>query len=123
VTRSILLAVHYDSPLLPGDIPGLLQRGSPVITPVLASNLVYSLEDGYVNCIVGTFLPSEVALRLNDRTGRAHAAWWAANTATWKDTSMEEDAILDDAAWGEPMTPEQIEQLRALVMRLAGKKE
>lgn len=73
---------------LPGDIPGLLRRCSPVRV-----KSQYSGWAGSFPCIVmgihGTVLvksdlgaevwtpPGNVVLDITDATGRAHAAWWA----------------------------------------------
>jgi hypothetical protein len=77
---------------VPGDIFGLLRRGSPVvfypedvrgITIGLVSRSGTSrAEVAYLNRgnPAGAPLPlAEVALDLTDATGRAHAAWWLAS--------------------------------------------
>lgn len=87
---------------LPGDIPGLLRRGSPVLRHPLGSPVVPSIEaalchgvemrprrggDGEELCVdLGGDYPApmrwwpaaRVSLDLTDPTGRAHAAWWLA---------------------------------------------
>jgi hypothetical protein len=67
---------------LPGSIPGLLRRGSPV-THIDGSRLVVVEIDGdNAKLPSGWVLPSGwaftrlLALDLTDATGRAHAAWW-----------------------------------------------
>lgn len=82
---------------LPGDIPGLLRRGSPVVAfglrcvvlgpdepgrwgPwLVASNGDWPDTMGYPAQAVAirSCRESELALDLTDPTGRAHAAWWA----------------------------------------------
>ena len=79
---------------LPGSIPVLLRRGSPVITNNCLKALC--LDDGVINnskhvCILieekGTVRTSfhetdRVFLDLEDPTGRQHAIWWLAENAT-----------------------------------------
>jgi len=77
---------------LPGSIPGLLRRGSPVINT--GSTLVEHLRRGIVVSDVVVDRGIEVAfehdeslmgiqslfaLDLEDHTGRAHAIWWLGN--------------------------------------------
>lgn len=86
------------SPTLPGDLPGLLRRGSPVRD---------ADDPERIGVVVGTYPRGEVCthwtwgdtsevvdrsrllLDLSDATGRAHAAWWLAGwyglrpAATW----------------------------------------
>lgn len=75
---------------LPGAIPGLLRRGSPVVHARLGHGLVVDpistpaqmwtrwlpdaceFEPGPAELV-------DLALDLTDPTGRAHAAWWLAN--------------------------------------------
>lgn len=77
---------------LPGDIPGLLRRCSPVVTtqaalgvPVGTRTVVCAdvrTEPGpaYARVLIDNSGPglglSMLALDLTDATGRAHAAWW-----------------------------------------------
>lgn len=76
---------------LPGDIPGLLRRGSPVVVTVgryagRGATVVRVYDDAIVNlgiddiaaAHVERYEAAEVALDLTDPTGRAHAAWWLA---------------------------------------------
>jgi len=83
------------SPLtLPGTIPGLLRRGSPVIlaTRTYGGSVFLDAARGVV-CSDGGRVATEtlggspvlvstgagdLALDLSDPTGRAHAAWWLA---------------------------------------------
>ena len=74
---------------LPGTIPGLLRRGSPVVGWLGQRAVICGLtDDGHA--LVGCYDPPEfveviarvrvvmLALDLSDPTGRAHAAWWLA---------------------------------------------
>lgn len=58
------------TPTLPGDIPGLLRRCSPVLSPTGSVGVV-SLDPGAY---------AAYYLDLSDATGRAHAAWWLVAT-------------------------------------------
>lgn len=81
------------TPTLPGDIPGLLRRGSPVIALIGRAKaatraLVFGHGVDHNGVLVGTssdgvrWLPDDcLALDLSDATGRAHAAWWLARNA------------------------------------------
>ena len=95
---------------LPGTIPGLLRRGSPVIDDRgrRAAVTVWFVRQDFVTWTIvgddldeipkwqhGEGLPAGVALDLTDATGRAHAAWWLAHatmpqrhnqhlTASWR---------------------------------------
>jgi len=74
------------TPTLPGTIPGLLRRGSPVIEDDRIA--VYLGADHYGYHYVADLTPKRgcghrivqgpVDLDLSDPTGRAHAAWWLA---------------------------------------------
>lgn len=120
---------------LPGDIPGLLLRGSPVIlcdeaVARAVSSVEYaSDETPYVN-VWGSgrlFHGAEVALDLTDRTGRAHAAWWVKAAARGKAHLITDLLgsswwnVLDYAMESADMTCEQIDTLARLVLRLAGR--
>ena len=63
-----------------------------------------------------------MTLDLTDRTGRAHAAWWAVENG-WGSvpTTPDENRSVVHAERGGPMTPEQIDLLARLVLRLAGR--
>ena len=68
---------------LPGSIPGLLRRGSPVWTGWNDGAVVVRVwPDGTAAVMADhgeswlRVLLSELALDLTDATGRAHAAWW-----------------------------------------------
>ena len=93
-----------DDLTLPGSIPGLLRRGSPL----LDGAVVVSIDgDGAIACrdeesddqgvyhnVRSEWLP-DLALDLSDATGRAHAAWWLAREAkNWPG-----EPVYSDAAW------------------------
>ncbi len=65
---------------LPGTIPGLLRRGSPVIVVNAAIGVVDEVTEVGVFATDGGALHAyyldQVALDLTDPTGRIHAAWW-----------------------------------------------
>jgi hypothetical protein len=116
------------SPLtLPGTIPGLLRRGSPV----RASN-----DPERLGVVVGTgsslgtlvfwhwsettswTLETPVDLDLTDPTGRAHAAWWV---STFKyEPAADENRVVLLAMFGLPMTDAEIERLRLVCLHVAG---
>ncbi len=99
---------------LPGTLPGLLRRGSPVVTakdvrrrggrtiPVGLPGLVISIGTDpwcfLTGGATGFFEAQDLALDLTDPTGRAHAAWWA-----WADDRMLRAQLLDPA-WSRPDT-------------------
>lgn len=75
---------------LPGTIPGLLRRGSPVIADSVAAG-VYAQHALVVGADIDSdavkvallnderfvwLTPPGLALDLTDRTGIAHAGWW-----------------------------------------------
>jgi len=79
--------------ILPGDIPGLLRRGSPVLVdthkgdvygcgaPALV--LTPGRQIAYISAarhfgvgVRGGVYPGHIHLDLTDPTGRCHAAWW-----------------------------------------------
>jgi hypothetical protein len=88
------------TPVLPGTIPGLLRRGSPVIALVdHAESGTFAAEGGVATYAALPMFPGRpphvtvhwhdngggwhmpwdaVALDLTDPTGRTHAAWWLA---------------------------------------------
>jgi hypothetical protein len=117
---------------LPGDIEGLLRRGSPFTCDRLS-------ERGEVREVLPTgaaivadreriavYMLSDLSLDLTDPTGRAHAAWWAygrtyphgLDAITAHDTVAKLMAL---AMRGADMTSEQINTLARLVLRLAGR--
>ena len=74
------------TPTLPGSIPGLLRRGSPVFYRDEESSWTVLCIDGDEVCAapVGEVplglwgMCDDFTLDLTDATGRAHAAWWLA---------------------------------------------
>ena len=79
------------TPTLPGTIPGLLRRGSPVISSEHGEGVciftprpgrgpaVGFMGPGDMAQFVEAWVAAEdLALDLSDPTGRAHAAWWLA---------------------------------------------
>ncbi len=80
---------------LPGDIPGLLRRGSPVVlaTRTYGGSVFLDGARGVVcsdggrvgtetlggSPVLVSTSPRDLALDLTDATGRAHAAWWLAS--------------------------------------------
>lgn len=124
---------------LPGDIPGLLLRGSPIIHGLRFPWRGLVLTDGVRSdgSILGASPASEtvqgpipatrIALDLTDPTGRAHAAWWADERAISLMRAAADvgphalGEIMDTARRGGDMTPAQIDALARLVLRLAGR--
>lgn len=78
--------------VLPGDIPGLLRKGSPVVlaTRTYGGSVFLDGARGVVcsdggrvgtetlggSPVLVSTSPRDLALDLTDATGRAHAAWW-----------------------------------------------
>jgi len=125
---------------LPGSIPGLLRRGSPVL--LLAKDCAdvpcvviseapggrrgfrvgypWPLDDAWV----GDWPPGDLLLDLTDPTGRAHAAWYV--SAHHEGSYHDFDAILGDGHYraicaadsGDEMEAEEIAALRRVVIHL-----
>lgn len=117
---------------LPGDIPGLLRRGSPFtcdrlsergeVREVLPTGAAIVADRGRI----AVYMLPDLALDLTDITGRWHAALWArvADRLTAPFSRSERDALyllIDFAVEGKGMAPEQIDTLARLVLRLAGR--
>lgn len=117
---------------LPGDIPGLLRRGSPVLWDGYSGVIIAcgedmcccAAEDGGATWTEEDMPLSSVTLDLKDPTARAIAAAWANDRA--KPYLLPSDAQGHDEAimfallqW--TMTPSQIDVLARLVLRLAGR--
>lgn len=118
---------------LPGDIPGLLRRGSPVLFRDECSDWTVLCVDGDEVCAapagevpLGLWeMSDDFALDLQDPTGRAHAAWFARDGFT----DSEEDRLVRQssrharscAMKGLDMTPRDIEILRHAVLHVAGR--
>lgn len=117
---------------LPGDIPGLLRRGSPVLSFGAERATIHAIEgerywcaltysDPSISVPITVFrYPPDLALDLTDPTGRAHAAWWARDRYEQRPPDHEWD-LLNFARYGGDMTPKQIDLLAHLVLRLAGR--
>ena len=119
------------SATLPGSIPGLLRRGSPVLdngSPAVVARLwmaggaLFSIRTER-NERADTRIEN-FALDLSDPTGRAHAAVWAMRTRGMGvggvGLSSAEVLAVQAAVWHTDMLAAQIETLRLLVLRLAG---
>ena len=135
------------APTLPGSIPGLLRRGSPVIQttetrgeyiiPVGSRYTVLVVDDGSrcaadaavlgaPGCFSGTHKREHIGLDLSDPTGRAHAAWWAVDYCGAEAlracglSLLEWTGIRDCATHGLNMSPASIESLRRVCLHVAG---
>jgi hypothetical protein len=131
-------------PSLPGSIPRLLDRGSPVLLdgtvfPATVTGMIYRDDVGsdaegrqpsHVDCAaIATYVRplSAVALDLSEATGRAHAAWWARSVEAepahreWLQLMGIPDnhTAVALAEAGYPMTAQQIDILRRMCLRLA----
>ena len=110
---------------VPGDIPGLLRRGSPLVyarwrdsRAVVGEAKAFQWKEDN-----GPWQPSDVwHLDLTDPTGRAHAAWCCGSAVLGGfRISDDESTQLDRARYGEDMTPAEIDTLARLILRLAGR--
>ena len=122
------------SPLtLPGTIPGLLRRCSPVVAHVSmaagdvffaagARAVVFDVDPdaGLLSIEGGWFAPAQWSLDLSDPTGRAHAAWWVIAKCDPSTLSVDASVVVLLGATGEDMTPEQINRLRLVCLHVAG---
>lgn len=129
-----LIAAQPKSDLLNrirGDLPGLLRRGTPVRNK---SNgwlgYVWSVhpatsEANVCYCLCGaTPTPiTNLEMDLGNATARCHLAWWVrANTDTgnvFGALVAVEHVALRKAVYNEPMTPDQIDTLARIALRLA----
>ena len=117
-------------PTLPGSIPGLLRRGSPVLFGALPGVVVrtgrlavaWLTGDPHVDQLVQA---DGVALDLSDATGRAHAAWYV---AAHVDDYHGLDDVLGEGHYtaivnadnGGDMDDEEIAALRRVCLHVAG---
>lgn len=117
---------------LPGEIPGLLRRGSPV-THVDGSRLVVVELDGNdAKLPSGWAFTRLLTLDLSDATGRAHAAWWLlqrySEVGGLQETvsqhfgcpPVDVYCVVSDAAYGERTTDDRTDFLRRVVLYVAG---
>lgn len=121
---------------LPGDIPGLLRRGSIVfycesapatvlvmreIRPdVMGASIALDGQNVLPDrCVDAEF--RHLALDLTDPTGRWHAALWARAARNDEPWSLPENDAVDLALLGVPLKPYEITLLRNVVLRLAGR--
>ena len=114
---------------LPGDIEGLLRRGSPVVCGgdrgIVKRRCRDHLLDGEWVCCWDSHDGEAVEygpdLDLTDPTGRAHAAAWVEFQG--RRPTVSQINALHAARRFHDMTPDQIDTLRLLVLRLAGREE
>lgn len=124
---------------LPRDIPGLLLRASPIVYVgpdrrrhgwIGLIEQVYPDRQARIAWNAGVHSVERlehVALDLTDATGRWHAALWLDNQPisllrTAADVGpVALGEVMDAARRGAPMTPEQIDVLCRLCLRLAGR--
>ena len=111
---------------IPGDLPGLLRRGSPVIHAAFGAGVLRdpALSDCLFERGRAGSEPGRLLLDLTDPTGRAHAAWWVGariDLTVWPIEPGSEDEARMLAQGGEDLTPTQIDTLARLVLRLAGR--
>ena len=131
----------------PGDVPGVLRRGSPVVYADMFPAVVLLVQEimpGVIGASIAIDhatlnLPDRctdtrlvsLALDLTDKTGRAHLAWWCEDRAPGTTAheprgaspfmSIPERAAYSKAIAGSPMTPTQIDTLARLGLRLANR--
>lgn len=115
---------------LPGDIPELLQDGA-ILRYEGRRAVAVQANDGFVliahhasgadeetEVEGGTVTVGYVVLDLTDATGRWHAAMWATAHSNGRLTS-DDMWVIQLARQTSNMTPEQIDMLARLVLRLA----
>ncbi len=118
--------------LLPGDIPELLRRGSPVVhAQHLTQDVVREMRGADHMRIAGSDLlmwieVEDWQLDLRDETARSHAARWAIEH--WRRMSSPQGALSEseyrrcrDALDYRDMDRVAIDDLARLVLRLAGR--
>ena len=131
------------TPTLPGTIPGLLRRTTPVIVTrgewIGLRGIVKSIADGLavvaldnlsVSAVM-TFALDELGLDLSDPTGRAHAAWWLNDhdEDTLAQATRAVSGVDDCEAWrwlivsatsGDAWPDARVEYLRLVCLHVAG---
>ena len=119
---------------LPGTIPGLLRRGSPVFVHDRAAVVVDLWTNDLGPWVGFCFIdwddePAQdgcraddecLALDLSDPTGRAHAAWWIDSADVGDMLASKEEAFaLFCAMRGEDMPSNHVATLKNYALRLA----
>jgi hypothetical protein len=125
---------------LPGTIPGLLRRCSPVTDAEgVARGLIYAMPGHYRaypdwwgvnwNYLLQPCDATRLYLDLSDPTGRAHAAWWLwrqdidtveSAIATVFGSNIDYAAWLDEVASGADDSDDDIARLRLVCLHVAG---
>jgi hypothetical protein len=132
------------TPALPGLIPGLLRRCSPVVTTEELDSGISQLDVLPAGCRgVILWLDSECAevalcdargepwglmrvelsalsLDLADPAGRAHAAWWVMPRTRGCTMRLSDISIITRAAYGDLMSDAEIDDLRRVCLHVAG---
>lgn len=117
---------------LPGDLPGLLRPGSPVVASDGVTGAVPGIGDdgevsvGWMDWSMERGPLDKLGLRLDlsDPTGRVHAAWWAVQVLIREHDGVigyDDDDAVKRALHCAPMTDADIATLRDLCLRLAGR--
>lgn len=119
-----------DDLTLPGDLPGLLRRSSPVLAPVSTKIRTIGrralvegehLDSGLVLLADGALEAArDLRLDLTTPTGRVHAAWWASSRVVG-DLSPSHAGLLWKALAGADMDDTDIITLRDICLRLGGR--
>jgi len=126
-------------PTLPGDIDGLLRRGSPVLWGREAGWTYLRSSSAEGDAVIADdgveqAWSYDLRLDLSDPSGRAHAGWYADKRIDANDLdqpqavanvvgcSLDELSIVIAWAMGNrPMSDEQIDILRRIVLHIAGR--
>ena len=120
---------------IPGDIPGLLRKWSPVLVTIdsdkqpvrgVVLDPIIDPAEPDLRCLVwnerygrDNTAAMFVALDLTDDTARWQAARWCNDRREY--VTFIEQFMVDAAIQGRHMTPTQIDTLARLVLRLAGR--
>jgi len=115
-----------------GDVPGVLLRGSPVVYIDARQGVVVSIVNDRASVgwrgwpgRISDERADALRLDLTDKSARAHLAWWivarlgdpGVNPESW----FEARRICDLAEMNRSMTPQQIDTLARLGLRLANR--